>query len=755
MAEEISTGSLDAAPAAEPVLAAGARVAAHLMQGEVIEGRLESDAAGDHLRLARPDGLATEIPHSRLRYLVMFDAPRDGKAAFAGEPQPFTLTYVDGKELGGLAYGLAADPEGLRVYGRDAKGNQHLMFVPNRVLRRYRVGPLLGESLVAAKAVAPGKVEAALKTQEAQRARKLGTYLRSSIALTAEDLKHAIEDQAKAHQHKLGEVLIAEGLISVKQLAYALELQKRDRGQRIGDILVEMGAVTAEAVHGALARSLGVPFVKLQDFDVEPTALGLVTRELARKHGVMPLMLHAGRLVVAMQDPMDMETNNLLRFTTGQPIEVVVATSEDIERAIKRHYVGAGGRISELQLLESLDADPAHLERMTQEEERLGRESPIVRLVHRLIIDGIARRASDVHMHPTQDRVDLLYRIDGALVPVRNFKKSVLRALVSRIKILGRMNIAERRLPQDGSTRVVHEGKVVDLRISVIPTVDGESVVIRILNTQFGLRAISQLGFVPQDEARFADLLHRSNGLVLVTGPTGCGKSTTLYAAVGEVRKQNVNLITVEDPVEYHIDGIEQIQVHPVAGYSFAKALRHILRHDPDVIMIGEIRDAETAKIAVESALTGHLVLSTLHTNDAASAVTRLMEIGVEPYLLSATLLGVLAQRLVRCNCRRCIAAEEIDPGIRKLLGVREDEVFYRGRGCEECNHTGYSGRMAVYELMRATSDLRDLVTDGVTSAALHEHALKEGMTALTQNAIFQARQRRTSLAEVYRVRLE
>jgi type IV pilus assembly protein PilB len=469
----------------------------------------------------------------------------------------------------------------------------------------------------------------------------------------------------------------------------------------------------------------------------------------------MPLMLHSDRLVVAMQDPMDMETNNLLRFTTGHSIEVAVATREEIEHAIKRHYIGAGSRLRDLQTLESGDATPAQIERALEEEAKLGRESPIVRLVNRLILDGINRRASDIHMHPTHESVDLLYRIDGALVPVRNFNKSVLRALVSRIKILGRMNIAERRLPQDGGARVIYEGKVVDLRISVIPTVDGESVVIRILNTQVGLRAISQLGFVPHDEARFADLLHRSNGLVLVTGPTGCGKSTTLYAAVGEVRKQNVNLITVEDPVEYHIDGIEQIQVHPVAGYSFAKALRHILRHDPDVIMIGEIRDEETAKIAVESALTGHLVLSTLHTNDAASAVTRLMEIGVEPYLLSATLLGVLAQRLVRCNCPRCIATEDVDPAIRKLLGVSEDEVFYRGRGCEECNHTGYSGRMAVYELLRATSDLRDLVQDGVLSATLHAQARKDGMTPLTQNAIAQARQRRTSLAEVYRVRLE
>ena len=735
----------------------GGGVAAHLMNGEVVEGRLTSFSSQTGARIARPIGVSVELPVSSLRYLIFHEPqpPPSGEVmpGPSSEAQKFVLTYIDGREVNGLAHGLYAQPEGLHLYRRDSTDKLRMLFVPNRVLKSYHAGPRLGESLIAAGQVAPGAVHAALDVQQDQRGKKLGTYVHSTVAITADDLKKALEEQADYPARKLGELLIADGLISLKQLAYALELQKRDRKMRLGDILVDMGATTAEAVHATIAHNLGIPFVKLQDFDIDPKVLPLITEELARKHVLMPLMLHQDSLVVAMQDPTNMEANNLLRFTTGHNVEAAVATREDIEWAIGKYYGVADAE--NLQTLEGREEDQDQSEREFLEAVRLGKEKPIVRLVTGIILSGIGQRASDIHLHPTRKTADLLYRIDGILVKSRSFNKAILPALVSRIKIIGRMNISERRLPQDGGARVIHKDKVVDLRISVIPTVDGESVVIRILNTEVGLKSVAELGFNQNDEAVFSDLLRRNNGIVLVTGPTGCGKSTTLYAAIGEVRKQNVNLITVEDPVEYHIDGVEQIQVNPIAGYTFAKALRHILRHDPDVIMIGEIRDQETGKIAIESALTGHLVLSTLHTNEAASAVTRLMEMGMEPYLLSATLLGVLAQRLVRRNCPHCAAEETVEPGIRKFLGITDDEVFYRGAGCEKCNHTGFSGRMAVYELLRATPELRDRIQAGVTAGELHAQALKDGMTPLTQNALAQARQRKISLAEAYRVRLE
>jgi type IV pilus assembly protein PilB len=350
--------------------------------------------------------------------------------------------------------------------------------------------------------------------------------------------------------------------------------------------------------------------------------------------------------------------------------------------------------------------------------------------------------------------VNLFFRIHGTLTKIGTLSKKLLPAVVSRVKILCRLDIAERRLPQDGRTRVQHAGAVVDLRISIIPTVYGESVVIRILDTRVGLRSLDEIGFNDADRATFKGMLSRNNGLILVTGPTGSGKSTTLYAALKEVRRQNVNIITVEDPVEYHVDGIEQIQANTTPGYDFARALRHILRHDPDVIMIGEIRDEETGKIAIESALTGHLVLTTLHTNDAASTVTRLMEMGVQPYLLSATLLGVLAQRLARRNCPHCMAEEQVEATVRNALGVGSDEVFYRGTGCETCSHTGFGGRIAVYELLRATDVLRHLIVPGAMAADMHQQAVLDGMVPLTGQALQLARQRVISLDEVYRVRL-
>jgi len=498
-----------------------------------------------------------------------------------------------------------------------------------------------------------------------------------------------------------------------------------------------------------LAEYLGLPFIELREFKFKEAVLALIPAEFAREHNVIPLITHNSRLSIAIADPKQQDIYQLLGFITGLSIDASVASLKDVHWAIQKNY---GAQDDELAL-ESIDE--RHTQEGESELERLGSERPIVRLVSNIIRDAIDRQASDIHLRPREKNVELIYRLNGSLTTIRFISKSLLPAVVSRIKILGGMDIAERRMPQDGRSCVRASNSVVDLRISIMPTVEGESVVIRLLNAKVGLKSIADLDFNQRDEDIFIDLLHKSNGIFLVTGPTGSGKSTTLYAALKEVSKQNVNIITVEDPVEYHMDGIEQIQINHATGYSFARALRNILRHDPDVILVGEIRDQETGKIAVESALTGHLVLSTLHTNDAAGAITRLIEMGVEPYLLNGCLLGVLAQRLVKKNCPNCLKLEPVDKMVRQSLKIADDEAFYYGAGCERCNQTGVVGRVAVYELLQVNSEIKEIIRADVTTAEIHKKGLSIGMTPLTANALARARKKETSLAEAYRIRLD
>ena len=508
-----------------------------------------------------------------------------------------------------------------------------------------------------------------------------------------------------------------------------------------------------EQIQRSLAGRLGLPFVLLHDHQFDESVLAQVPAEFARKHNVIPISFGRGRLLVAMADPMASDLYQSLCFICDLTVDIAVATLDDVRWAVRQFY----GQLDDEVALDSLSVDSLTPDdnQGAQELERLSAEQPIVRLVNNIVRDAIERKASDIHIRPRLKNVELVYRLDGVLTTIRYFNKSLLPAVVSRIKIVGGMDIAERRMPQDGRSSVRMTDNVVDLRISVMPTVEGESVVIRLLNSQAGLKTISELGFSHHDEEVFLDLLNKSNGIFLVTGPTGSGKSTTLYSALGEVQKQNVNIITVEDPVEYHLDGIQQIQINHTTGYTFARALRNILRHDPDVILVGEIRDQETGKIAVESALTGHLVLSTLHTNDAASAVTRLLEMGIESYLINGCLLGVLAQRLARRNCQNCLEIEPVNRLMRRALNISLDEVFYHGLGCDKCNQSGISGRRAVYELLPITEKIKGIIRSEVATAEIRQEALDAGMVPLTENALSRARAKDISLAEVYRIRLE
>ena len=439
---------------------------------------------------------------------------------------------------------------------------------------------------------------------------------------------------------------------------------------------------------------------------------------------------------------------HLLGFASGKSIEAVQANKGDIEQAINRIFVGAM-----IENLPENEADEVPLS--VQQMKVLAEDKPTVRFVDRLLDEAISRRASDIHLRPGEHEVDVLLRIDGQLQEVRRIKHSHLAAIVSRIKIIGGMNIAEHRLPQDGRHMVRTPERNIDLRLSIMPTVYGESVVIRVLDTGQSMKSLEQIGFNEEDVVRFRRLISHNQGMLLVTGPTGSGKSTTLYAALNDIKATGVNIITVEDPVEYQIEGIRQIQVKSQIGYTFARALRHILRHDPDVIMVGEVRDQETAMMATESALTGHLVLSTLHTNSAATTVTRLLEIGIAPYLLNASLLGVLAQRLLRRNCPKCLQEEQVPDYVRETLGLSAEERFHVGGGCPACHGSGVSGRVAAYELLEVTPAMRALIQPAVSSQNIEQQAIADGMRPLTLSALQLARDKTVSLREVYRVRLE
>ena len=501
------------------------------------------------------------------------------------------------------------------------------------------------------------------------------------------------------------------------------------------------------------AHKFGLALARLESVVPQPAAVELVSPAVARRLRMVPLALHADVLGVAVEDPADAEMVSTLNFLSKYRVALMVAEPRQIRAAIARTYDHVEDRAIARQLgLDKTESD----ETLDQRAQRLALEQPVVRLVADMFSDALRRRASDIHLRPDSEGIDLLYRIDDELVPVRHFLAVLQPTLVSRIKVLGGMNVAEHRVPQDGrATYETDDGRAVDVRISILPTIHGESVVLRLLDTSTGLRSIGELGFTPADASRFIDWLTRDYGMILVTGPTGSGKSTTLYAALLEARKERVNIVTVEDPVEYHIDDVQQMQVNRAVGFTFASALRNILRHDPDVIMVGEIRDRETAQIAVESALTGHLLFSTLHTNTAATAITRLLDLGVESFLMRSTLLGVLSQRLARRNCPHCTAQETVPAHWREILDVGADEIFYRGTGCHYCEGLGIRGRIAVYELLTITPGIRRLIKPQCDADTIHKAALREGMISITRNAVALARAGTISLSEAFRLRAD
>jgi general secretion pathway protein E len=556
---------------------------------------------------------------------------------------------------------------------------------------------------------------------------------------------------------RLGQILMQARVVSDDVLATALALATRD-GHRLGEALITMGAATGDDVLRAVAAQHNIPFLSADELPSTPPVLKELSPQYLRQSAACPIAIEGTTVTVATADPTDPLLLDELQQTLPLTIRLCVASEPAILEAIERAY-GASTALQKIVEGMGTGAD-----RHTDPEDDVDHlrdmafEAPVVRLVNLLLEGALAADASDIHIEPFEDSLRVRYRVDGLLYDQEAPPRRLQAALTSRIKIMAEMNIAERRLPQDGRIRVTAAGgRRVDIRVSTVPTIHGESIVMRLLDRSSVFLPFDRLGFARAAARGFEALIHRPHGIVLVTGPTGSGKTTTLYAALDKINRPDIKIITVEDPVEYQLKGINQIPVRPKIGLSFASGLRHIVRQDPDVIMVGEIRDLETAEIAIQAALTGHLVFSTLHTNDAPGAVTRLQDMGCEPYLVSSVLSGVLAQRLVRRVCQACRAPDHPDPATLLAVGVTDAagvELFH-GKGCDDCRGTGYRGRTGIYELFRITEEARSLVVRKAPAGEIRRRAVAQGMVTLREDAWAKVCAGLTTVEEILRVTQE
>lgn len=545
---------------------------------------------------------------------------------------------------------------------------------------------------------------------------------------------------------RLGDLLIEAGLITEEQLEESL--QQKAPNQKLGDVLLQQGYITEQQLIEVLEFQLGIPHISLYRYPIDPNVTSLVPKEVAQRKLLMPLKLEGDRLLVAMSDPMDYFAIDDIRLSTGFEVDVAIATKDDIIRAIHKYY-----DIDESleQLFEETLEDESSIEEVNRE------DSPMVKLVNQILLRAVQERASDIHIDVHEDKVLVRYRIDGVLRTERTLPKHMQNMLIARIKIMSNLDITETRVPQDGRIKVEIDFHPIDLRVSTLPTVYGEKVVMRILDLTTTLNRLDKLGFSQMIHDEFVKLLDRPNGIILITGPTGSGKSSTLYASLNRLNSEEVNIITIEDPVEYELEGINQIQVNPKVGMTFANGLRAILRQDPDIIMVGEIRDAETAEIAVRASLTGHLVLSTVHTNDSISAVTRLVDMEIEPFLLAASLAGVLSQRLVRRICRDCKKEYEPTERERQIFANRGMDVdkLYRGEGCATCHMTGYRDRIAIHELLIIDEKIKEYIMNGKSSHLIRKYVNEKGMKFLIDDGLEKVKKGLTTTEEVLRVTTE
>lgn len=544
-------------------------------------------------------------------------------------------------------------------------------------------------------------------------------------------------------RRRIGDLLVESGLITTEQLQTALTEKRSD--QKLGETLLQLGYITELRLIEVLEFQLGIPYVSLFKYPIDTSLLSLVPKETAERNKLIPLKKERNKLFVAMADPMDFYAIDDLRMATGFQIEVSIATRDEIQKAIIKYY----GLIENMDQL--IGVDPKQKEK---EEDVVHEDAPVVKLVNQLILAAYQQKASDIHLDPREKEVVVRYRVDGILRTERSFPKHMYSMITARIKILSNLNITEFRVPQDGRIKLVLDTYSIDLRVATLPTVYGEKIVMRILDLGSSAIELKRMNFHPDNYRRFIHMIEKPTGIVLISGPTGSGKSSTLYSALNHLNSPDVNIITVEDPVEYRLDGINQVQVNEGTGMTFAKGLRSILRQDPNIVMVGEIRDMETAEIAVRASLTGHLVLSTIHTNDAISTITRLIDMGIEPFLVATSLSGVVAQRLIRRVCQECKVT--VPPSLR------EQEIFEkrgltissvtRGIGCGTCNMTGYRGRIAIHEILAVDDDIRRMIMNNQSVEEIKETATRKGSIFLIDDGLMKVREGFSTTEEVLRV---
>ncbi len=557
----------------------------------------------------------------------------------------------------------------------------------------------------------------------------------------------------KQSRKKLGDLLIEVGIITSEQLANALEIQK-NTGDKLGNILTSQGYVTEDHIIQVLEFQLGIPHVKLEKYNIDKLSCTLIPESIAKRYGLIPIKKENGILTVAMSDPLNVYAIDDLKIYSGMEIQPVIASHDDINKAIDKYY-STQKTMKAVEEFKKEQGSTLKIYSETVDEQSTDEvnNAPAVKVINSIIEQAVRNRSSDIHIEPFQDYIKIRFRTDGQLQEIMRPEIDIMPAISARIKIIGGMNIAEKRHPQDGRISVEVDDKEYDLRVSILPTVFGEKIVIRIADKKAFVLTRDQLGFNKYEGELFEKMLLNPHGIILVTGPTGSGKSTTLYSAINELNKPNINIITVEDPVECVIDGVNQVQVNPKVGMTFAAGLRSILRQDPDVIMIGEVRDKETAEIAVRAAITGHLVISTLHTNDAPSSVLRLIDMGIESFMVGSSIVGVIAQRLVRKVCSNCIIQYDATDEELEVLGIKGYRPkFSKGRGCPMCSKTGYRGRKGIYEVMTINKRHREMINNHCTEDELRDYSIRNGMNTLHDNMIKSVLNGDTTVEELIRI---